>query len=194
MMSFFDSIVTCYKKSFTISGRASRAEYWWFMLYFHLLCFIVVGLVNLKINILAIPIGIVIIFSLIPAFTAQVRRLHDREHSGRNILWGAIPYLGFIGAIYLVIVECSSSDLGENDYGPNPYNDGFNEVEQDSVLDFNEVNVDPQIVSSNELENNQSIMHSAETDLDGENKKSEQIYVNKKEKLPEGKSSEWEEI
>ncbi len=33
MISFIDSITTCLsEKYFTLSGRASRAEYWWFAL------------------------------------------------------------------------------------------------------------------------------------------------------------------
>ena len=63
-MGFIDSIVTCYKKSFTISGRASRAEYWWFMLYFYLLCFVVVGITETKLYILSIPIGILLLFNV----------------------------------------------------------------------------------------------------------------------------------
>ena len=31
-MTFFNSIMTCYKKSFDFKGRASKSEYWWFWL------------------------------------------------------------------------------------------------------------------------------------------------------------------
>ncbi len=37
MMSFIESVTTCFQKFVTISGRASRAEYWWYML-FYVLC------------------------------------------------------------------------------------------------------------------------------------------------------------
>ena len=36
-MTFFNSIMTCYKKSFDFKGRASKSEYWWFGLYLGLL-------------------------------------------------------------------------------------------------------------------------------------------------------------
>ncbi len=36
-MTFFNSIMTCYKKSFDFKGRASKSEYWWFVLYLGLL-------------------------------------------------------------------------------------------------------------------------------------------------------------
>ena len=38
MMSFADSVKGCMQKSFTMQGRASRSEYWFFVL-FNLLLF-----------------------------------------------------------------------------------------------------------------------------------------------------------
>lgn len=32
-MTFFNSIKTCYMKSFDFKGRASKSEYWWFWLF-----------------------------------------------------------------------------------------------------------------------------------------------------------------
>lgn len=194
MIGFVDSIVTCYKKSFTISGRASRAEFWWFILYFYLLCFIFAWLHNSNNIILEVPIGIVIMFSIIPTFTVRVRRLHDTDHSGWNILWGAIPYLGFIGAIYLLILECTSGDLGENDYGPNPYDEDITQIVQDAVSDVNEVIVEQPKESTNDLKNNQSKILFSSNNSDEDNKKNKQKYVNEKEKSPKRESSEWEEI
>lgn len=40
-MTFLDSVNTCLKKTLTISGRASRSEFWWFQL-----SFFVIGLIN----------------------------------------------------------------------------------------------------------------------------------------------------
>jgi len=34
MMSFADSVKGCMQKSFTLQGRASRSEYWWFYLFY----------------------------------------------------------------------------------------------------------------------------------------------------------------
>ena len=31
-MNFVNSLITCYKKFFSYSGRASRSEYWWISL------------------------------------------------------------------------------------------------------------------------------------------------------------------
>ena len=40
MMSFKEAIKVCFKKYFKISGRATRAEYWWFQLFGLLVIFI----------------------------------------------------------------------------------------------------------------------------------------------------------
>lgn len=39
-MGFFKAVITCYKKMFTLRGRASRSEYWWFQLYIGLASFV----------------------------------------------------------------------------------------------------------------------------------------------------------
>lgn len=191
-MGFIDSIVTCYKKSFTISGRASRAEYWWFMLYFYLLCFVVVGITETKLYILSIPIGILLLFSFIPAFTVRVRRLHDTEHSGWNILWGAIPYLGFIGGIYLLILECTGSDFGENDYGQNPYDQGYDEENDNAISDNNEVEEELHLDPIMEGANNNSV--TTPTPIIEEAKPQNKTNDNMNKNSFEKQSSEWEEI
>ena len=42
-MTFFNSIMTCYKKSFDFKGRASKSEYWWFWLVQVPITFIALG-------------------------------------------------------------------------------------------------------------------------------------------------------
>lgn len=43
-MTFLDSVKTCIKKTLTISGRASRSEFWWFQLSFFVIG-LIVGLI-----------------------------------------------------------------------------------------------------------------------------------------------------
>ena len=43
-MTFLDSVNTCLKKTLTISGRASRSEFWWFQLSFFVIG-LIVGLI-----------------------------------------------------------------------------------------------------------------------------------------------------
>ena len=125
MMSFSDAVKTCFVKKYaTISGRASRSEFWWFQLFiwsvFILLCAIGSGFDKDAANFIAFVAGIFYVITLIPNFCSRVRRLHDTNHSGLNLLWCCIPYLGFLGAIYILILECMGSDEFDNKYGPNP--------------------------------------------------------------------------
>ena len=124
MVSFGEAIKTCLtKKYFTISGRATRAEYWWFQLFFLL---IIVGFALIEVLIEAsVPqasgfgfalIGIFYLLMLCPLFCVQVRRLHDGGSSGWCVLLSLIPYIGeFI--VFIMTLRGSDDD---NEWGPNP--------------------------------------------------------------------------
>ena len=77
----------------TFSGRASRREFWSFMVFYYLMsistCFI-------------FAIGL-----LIPMLAVSWRRMHD---IGRCGLWSLCPYFGFFFAL-------KKSDHGTNEYG-----------------------------------------------------------------------------
>ena len=126
MVTFSEALSICFIKKFaTISGRASRAEYWWFQLFIWGTTFLLIMIgaaLEKKGGDVFWSIGVIFfLITIIPNFCSRVRRLHDSNHSGWNLLWGCIPYLGTIGAIYILILECTGSDSGPNDYGPNPY-------------------------------------------------------------------------
>ena len=119
MVSFGESIKTCLtKKYFTVSGRATRAEYWWFQLFFLL---ILIGLTIIGImmqqDFFMFLIGVFYLFMLSPLFCVQVRRLHDVGHSGWFVLLSLIPYVG--GLIVFITTLSASGD--DNEWGPNPY-------------------------------------------------------------------------
>lgn len=46
-MTFTSAIKQCYHKAFTLRGRASRSEYWFFCLYLLILCFVLVTIMVL---------------------------------------------------------------------------------------------------------------------------------------------------
>ncbi|MCL2063798.1 MAG: DUF805 domain-containing protein [Candidatus Cloacimonetes bacterium] len=108
----------CFKNYVNFSGRARRAEYW----YFWLFCMIVNVVIN---SLAAIPnmsgaAYLSYIFALIvflPALAVNVRRLHDIGKSGWNLLWIFLP---IIGAIMLIVWECREGEPGSNQYGPDP--------------------------------------------------------------------------
>ena len=81
-MTFSDSVSVCFKKYFVFEGRASRSEYWWFQLIVSPSYFISEVLDN---EISFFFLGITL-FTLIPAISAGVRRLHDTNKSGFFLL------------------------------------------------------------------------------------------------------------
>ena len=47
----------------------------------------------------------------------QVRRLHDIDKSGWNILWFNIP---LVGSILMIVWYCRRGTVGDNRFGPDP--------------------------------------------------------------------------
>ena len=116
MMSFMDAVKSGIGKSFSFRGRASRSEYWLWILasvLFQIICAIIALLGN---------IGIAAIFPVLlipPTTTVIVRRLHDIEKSGWFFLIVLIPIVGILYLIYLFIQE---GNMSENIYGSVPTN------------------------------------------------------------------------
>ena len=113
--------LTVLQKYATFSGRARRAEYWWF------------ALANFIISVVLMIAGILIfgstsnyadtflavysLFVLLPSVAVTVRRLHDTGHSG---WWYFISLVPLIGPIVILIFMCTDSEPNENKYGPPP--------------------------------------------------------------------------
>ena len=110
-MTFSESVSTCLKKYFVFSGRASRSEYWWFQLIVSPSYFISTFLEN---EISYFFLGITL-FTLIPAISVGVRRLHDTNRSGFFLLISFIPFIGGIVLLFLLIPEGTK---GKNRFGP----------------------------------------------------------------------------
>ena len=112
-MTFTDSVSTCLKKYFVFEGRASRSEYWWFQLIVTPSYFISTFIEN---EVSYIFLGITL-FTLIPAISAGVRRLHDTNRSGFFLLISFIPFIGGLILLFFLIPEGTK---GKNRFGPNP--------------------------------------------------------------------------
>ncbi|CAZ97842.1 DUF805 domain-containing protein [Zobellia galactanivorans] len=92
-------------------GRARRKEYWMFFLFNTLISYgllILAGL--LEIPALGFLYMIYAFGVLIPSIAVAIRRMHDVGKSGWFIL---VP-------IYNLILACTDSEKGDNQYGPNP--------------------------------------------------------------------------
>lgn len=113
---------------FPASGRARRKEYWMFYLV-NIGIAIIIGLLagiatsmdsNSQTNL--IPIfncisGLYSLAILLPSLAVFVRRLHDVGKSG---WWFFISFIPLIGSIWLLVLMCTDSQPGPNQYGPNP--------------------------------------------------------------------------
>ena len=114
--------LTVFKKYAVFSGRAQRAEYWYFFL-FNIIFSIVIAILDSIIGTSKTvgPYGLLqVIFLLafiIPGIAVAVRRLHDIGKSGWMLLISLIP---IIGSIWLLILLARDSSPGDNEYGPNP--------------------------------------------------------------------------
>lgn len=106
-MTFSESIRVCFSKYATFTGRASRSEFWWFVL-FLVLASAACGVVSDKLS------AAFTIATLVPAMAVGARRLHDVDKSGWMQLIGLIPIVGWI----LVIVWCTQAGKEPNRFGP----------------------------------------------------------------------------
>ncbi|MHB8710370.1 MAG: DUF805 domain-containing protein [Minisyncoccota bacterium] len=101
------------KKYAVFSGRAQRAEYWYFVLFNAIIATVLsffgkVGTLATFIYLLAI---------IIPGIAVSVRRFHDTNRSG---WWLLINFVPVIGAIVFLVFTVLDSDPNSNQYGPNP--------------------------------------------------------------------------
>lgn len=109
MMSPMDSITNCIKGSLSFEGRASRSEFWWFVLFYQIL--------NMGLNMVAVAtemafISLVILVLIPAALSASARRMHDHGKSGWFML---IPFYN----LYLFIID---GEAASNAYGAPPTN------------------------------------------------------------------------
>jgi uncharacterized membrane protein YhaH (DUF805 family) len=115
------------EKYFRISGRAPRAEYWWFYLFTNLVSIVAVMVMVIAALLLSMEItspmiswsllffGLIVCLSLvIPSITVTIRRLHD---TGRSGWWYLVNFIPYVGGILLLIFCVLRSEEGPNEYG-----------------------------------------------------------------------------
>ena len=99
------------------SGRSSRSEYWWYVLFTAIISCGVSLIFSGNQTTMSIISGIVNLVLLLPGLGLCVRRLHDTNRSGWWILIGFIPVVGWI---LLIVWFCQDRQRGPNQYGPEP--------------------------------------------------------------------------
>lgn len=115
------------KKYAVFNGRARRKEYWMFFL-FNIIISIVLAFLDNALGFVSrdggtgLLGGIYSLILLIPGIAVTVRRLHD---GGRSGWWLLIALVPCVGGIVLLVFMIQDSDMGENEYGPNPKEDEY---------------------------------------------------------------------
>lgn len=141
-MTFTESIKTCFSKYVTFAGRASRSEFWYFIL-FCLLGNTILPLFDCFVLGMSAIQPASLVFSLVtflPSICVTTRRLHDGNRRGWwQLIWLApIPvfiasyglnshYLRIVGGIaviacvvVLLVWLIAKGSEGDNRFGSNP--------------------------------------------------------------------------
>jgi len=90
------------------SGRASRTEFWMFVLINSIISWGIVLLFRSSVSILP---GLYLLATFIPGLAIMVRRLQDAGKSGWYILLAFIPLIGTIWLIYLLCQASQGEDI-----------------------------------------------------------------------------------
>lgn len=121
-MTLTQAIKTCLTTKYAdFKGRATRSEFWWFILFSYgtifALMFLYVGANELHTgmdvlgNVLFALIMVVMLALMLPILSVMVRRLHDVGKSGWFLLINLIPWIG--GLILVVYLLLPSKEQGE---------------------------------------------------------------------------------
>jgi len=105
-MTLTESISVCFNKYADFNGRATRSEFWWFMLFL----FLASGVLHI-INRSGALGGLFGLATLLPSLAAGARRLHDTNRSG---WWQLLWWVPLVGWIVILIFEIQDSDSGSN--------------------------------------------------------------------------------
>jgi uncharacterized membrane protein YhaH (DUF805 family) len=120
-MGFQEAVRSAFSKFATFSGRARRAEYWWFTL-FCALASVVLSILDATLLGHGGPQsgpfdGLWSLIAFLPSLSVMVRRLHDVNRSG---WWFWIVLIPLVGALILLWWMIKPGDAGDNDFGPDP--------------------------------------------------------------------------
>ena len=117
---FVAAIKTCFTKYVEFNGRASRAEFWWWILF--------IVLINAAFSVSAWAYSLASTALICPTLAVSWRRLHDIGKGGGY--WFLI-FIPLVGMIILTVWACTPGEYHPNRFGYNPYgyNDGMPPVQ-----------------------------------------------------------------
>ncbi|MGH0001199.1 DUF805 domain-containing protein [Pseudovibrio ascidiaceicola] len=115
-MTFNQAVRTCFKKYAHFYGRASRSEFWWWVLFSVIMSMLAAGVDGLILESLfqqipesnqhtTQPIGLIVsAILLLPGLAVGVRRLHDVNYSGFWLFLWLLPIIGWVFLLYLHVL------------------------------------------------------------------------------------------
>ncbi|MBV2360163.1 DUF805 domain-containing protein [Thalassococcus sp. CAU 1522] len=109
-------------RAFNITGRASRAEFWWVFLFLFFagvaaLVWDVMTLMSSDVpatNPFAYMTPVLMLLTFVPNLTLTMRRLHD---TGRSSLWFMISFVPVIGVLILYVLLAMPGQKDDNKWG-----------------------------------------------------------------------------
>src|SRR5689334_24533146 len=120
-MNFFEAVSSGFRNYINFSGRASRSEFLFFMLFGNL----VAAICAVADFFLFYPIVREGLFPLesiaelgfaLPAIAVSTRRLHDIDRTG----WWFLIAFTVVGTFWLLVWWCNKGKTGRNRFGPDP--------------------------------------------------------------------------
>jgi uncharacterized membrane protein YhaH (DUF805 family) len=115
-MNFWQAIASGFSNYVTVSGRAIRSEYWYWIL-FTLIGAIATGIIDAIVFPTREISPITAVFNLLtflPSLALGVRRLHDIDPTG----WWMLLLLTIFGVFVLIYWACKRGTPGSNRFGP----------------------------------------------------------------------------
>jgi uncharacterized membrane protein YhaH (DUF805 family) len=117
-----------FTKFFDSAGRAPRAEYWWFFL-FYLVVYVAASMIDMWLSLGNEDFGVLstiwMLGCFLPQLMVSIRRLHDTGKPGWWLFMGIVPIVGFV----LLFFMAQPGDNGTNESGPDPYgSDSLEEI------------------------------------------------------------------
>ncbi|KPQ31861.1 MAG: putative membrane protein [Phormidesmis priestleyi Ana] len=122
-MDYYIKCIT--EKYVDFEGRASRSEFWYFVLFNFIAAFVINIIGAILSNVIGVAAYLGALYSLatlVPNIAVAARRLHD---TGRSGWWQLIGFIPLVGAIVLLIFFIQDSSFERNQYGPNPKGSGI---------------------------------------------------------------------
>lgn len=116
-MTFFEAVAKCYRKFFTYTGRASKREFWWFVLLVILFAWPLL-MAELRsgtwYGVLSFVYFFLTLSTFFPLTAVWVRRMHDVGKSAWHGFYFFIPVAGFFIVLRWMTKH---GDEGKNKYG-----------------------------------------------------------------------------